>query len=112
MQNCCNYSAGVCYSPTGSDKIRIINFSFHQCAFTCAHLSCQLCCGSHSSVTVGHNLLDEVVLLIQYHMVDIMMKVAVFTDVTHLATAVAGLREGFKSLSAVDIHWDARWKCV
>jgi hypothetical protein len=41
-------------------------------------------------------------------MVDIMPKVAVFTDVTSLATAVAGLHEGFEGLSAIDVHRDAR----
>jgi Mg2+ and Co2+ transporter CorA len=42
-------------------------------------------------IAVGHNLLDEVVLLIQCHMADVMMKVTVSTDVTSLATVVAGL---------------------
>jgi hypothetical protein len=32
--------------------------------------------------------------------------------VTGLATAVAGLREGFENPSAVDIHRDARGKCA
>jgi hypothetical protein len=54
-------------------------------------MSCRLCCGSHSSVAIGHNLLDEFVFLIQCHMADIMTKVALFADVTGLATAVAGL---------------------
>jgi hypothetical protein len=45
-------------------------------------------------------MLDEVVLLIQRHMADIMMKVTLSADVTSLATAVAGLREGFESPSA------------
>jgi hypothetical protein len=45
-------------------------------------------------------------------MVDIMTKVTVFTDVTCLATAVAGLREGFESPSVVDVHQDARGKCM
>jgi hypothetical protein len=57
---------------------------------------------------VGHNLLGEVILLIQHHMADIMMKVTFSADLTGLATAVAGLREGFESLSAVDIHRNAR----
>jgi hypothetical protein len=57
---------------------------------------------------VGHNVLDELILLIQHHMMDVMMKVAVFTDVTGLATSVAGLRERFECLSAVDVHRDAR----
>jgi hypothetical protein len=48
MQNGCNYSAGACYSPTGSDKIWVINFSFHQCAFACARKSRWLCYSSHS----------------------------------------------------------------
>jgi hypothetical protein len=41
-------------------------------------------------------------------MADIMPKVAVFTDVTGLAASVAGLRERFECLSAVNIHRDAR----
>jgi hypothetical protein len=53
---------------------------------------------------VGHNLLDGFVLLIQRHMVDVMMKVTLFADVTSLATAVAGLCEGFEGLSAVNVH--------
>jgi hypothetical protein len=91
MQNDCDYSVGGCYSPAGSDKIRFVNFSLHQSAFACAHLSRQLCCGSHSSVAVGHNSLDEFVFLIQGHVADIMTKVTVSADVTGLATAVTGL---------------------
>jgi hypothetical protein len=56
---------------------------------------------------VGHNLLDEAVFLIQCHMADVMLKVAVFTDVTGLATLVAGLRKRFECPSAVDVHRDA-----
>jgi hypothetical protein len=41
-------------------------------------------------------------------MVDIMLKVAVFTDVTGLATSVAGLCERFECPSAVNVHRDAR----
>jgi hypothetical protein len=75
-------------------------------------MSCQLCCGSHSSIAIGHNVLDELVLLIQHHVVDVMMKVALFADVTSLATVVAGLCEGSQGLGAVDIHRNARGKCV
>jgi hypothetical protein len=63
-------------------------------------------------LTVGHNLLDELILLIQHHMVDFMMKVALSADVTSLATAVAGLCEGFEGLSAVDVHRNARRECA
>jgi hypothetical protein len=112
MQNGCDYSVGACYSPTGSDKIQIIDFSFHQSAFTCVRLSRQLCCDSHSSIAVGHNMLDEVILLIQHHMVDVMMKVAFSADVTGLATAVAGLCDGFEGPSVVNVHWNARGKCA
>jgi hypothetical protein len=108
MQNGCDYSVGACYTPAGSDKIQVADFSFHQSAFACAHPSRQLCCGSHSSVAVGQNMLDKVILLIQCHMVDIMMKVAFSADVTGLATAVAGLHDGFEGPSAVDIHQNAR----
>jgi hypothetical protein len=52
------------------------------------------------------------IVVIQCHMVDIMPKVTVFTDMAGLATAVAGLHEGFEGPSAVDIHQDARGKCV
>jgi hypothetical protein len=45
----------------------------------------RLCCGSHSSVTIGHNLLDEFVFLIQGHVADVMTTVAFFADVTGLA---------------------------
>jgi hypothetical protein len=38
------------------------------------------------------------------NMADIMMKVAFSTDVTSLATAVAGLCKGFESPSAVEIQ--------
>jgi hypothetical protein len=41
---------------------------------------------------IGHNSLDEFVFLIQGHVVDVMMEVAVSADVTGLATTVAGLR--------------------
>jgi hypothetical protein len=64
------------------------------------------------SIAVGHNLLDEVILLIQHHMADIMIKVVFSTNVISLATVVAGLREGFESPSAVNIHQNARWKCM
>jgi hypothetical protein len=43
---------------------------------------------------------------------DIMMKVAFFADVTGLATAVAGLCEGFEGPSAVNVHWNARRECA
>jgi hypothetical protein len=39
-----------------------------------------------------------------------MMKVAFSADVTGLATAIAGLHDGFESPSAVDIHWNTRGK--
>jgi hypothetical protein len=92
MQNGCDYSAGACYSPTGSDKICVLNLSFHQCALACGRISRRLCCGSHSSITIGHNPLDEFVFLIQGHVVDVVMTVTFFADVNGLATAVAGLR--------------------
>jgi hypothetical protein len=41
-----------------------------------------------------------------------MTKVAFSADVTHLATAVADLCDRFESLSAVDVHWNARGKCT
>jgi hypothetical protein len=92
MQNGCNYSAGVCYSPAGSDKICVIDFSLYQHAFACAHLSHRLCGGGHGSIAVSHNLLDEVILLIQCHVVDVMMEVALSANVAGLAAAVTGLR--------------------
>jgi hypothetical protein len=45
-------------------------------------------------------------------MTDVMMKITISADVTSLATAVAGLREGFEGLSAVDVHRDARRECT
>jgi hypothetical protein len=45
-------------------------------------------------------------------MADIMPKVAILTDVTGLATSVAGLHKGFEGLSVVNIHRDARRKCT
>jgi hypothetical protein len=44
-------------------------------------MSRRLCYGSHSSIAVGHDVLDDLVLLIQRHMADVMMKVALFADV-------------------------------
>jgi hypothetical protein len=41
-------------------------------------------------------------------MADIMTKVTFSTGVTGLATAVAGLYDRFESLSAVDVHQNAR----
>jgi hypothetical protein len=75
-------------------------------------MSRRLCCGSHSSITVGHNVLDELVPLIQHHMVDVMIKVALFADVSSLATAVTGLCEGFEGPSAVNICQNAGGKCT
>jgi hypothetical protein len=57
-------------------------------------------------------MLDEVVLLIQCHMAEIMMKVSFSADVTCLATAVAGFHDGFEGPSAVNVYWNARGKCV
>jgi hypothetical protein len=57
-------------------------------------------------------VLDELVLLIQCHMADVMAKVALFADVTGLATAVAGLCEGFEGPSTVDVHRNARGECT
>jgi hypothetical protein len=45
-------------------------------------------------------------------MADVMTKVAVSADVTGLATAVAGLHEGFEGPSMGDVHRDARRECV
>jgi hypothetical protein len=45
-------------------------------------------------------------------MADIMTEVALSADVTGLATAVAGLWNGFEGLSAVDIYRTARRKCM
>jgi hypothetical protein len=75
-------------------------------------MSRQLCYGSHSSIVVGHDLLDELVLFIQCHMADIMIEVAFSTSVTSLATAIAGLRDGLEGLSAVDVHWNTRGECM
>jgi hypothetical protein len=61
---------------------------------------------------VGHDLLDELVLLIYCHMGDIMMEVSFSSSVTSLATAIAGLHDGLEGLSAVNIHQNARGKCV
>jgi hypothetical protein len=61
---------------------------------------------------VGHNTLDEVVLLIQCHVVDVIMEVALSADVTSLATAVAGLHNRFKGPSVVDVHRNARRECT
>jgi hypothetical protein len=49
-------------------------------------------------------MLDVLVFLFQCHVVDVMLKVAVSTDVTGLAASVAGLRERFECPSAVDVH--------
>jgi hypothetical protein len=75
-------------------------------------MSRRLCYGSHSSISVGHDVLDELILLIQRHMADVMTKVAPFADVAGLATAVAGLCEGFEGSSAVDVHWNTGGECA
>jgi hypothetical protein len=75
-------------------------------------MSCRLCCSSHSSIVVSHNVLDELVLLIQCHVADIMMKLALFADVTGLATAIAGWCKRFEGPGAVDIHQNARGECM
>jgi hypothetical protein len=75
-------------------------------------MSRRLCCGSHSSIAVGHNSLDEFVFLIQGHIIDVMTKVAVSADVTSLATVIAGLCKGFEGLSVVNIYRDARRECM
>jgi hypothetical protein len=41
-----------------------------------------------------------------------MTKVTLSADVTGLATLAAGLREGFEGLSVVNIHRNARGKCM
>jgi hypothetical protein len=41
-----------------------------------------------------------------------MTKVALFANVTGLATAVAGLCDGFEGPSAVDVPQNARGKCA
>jgi hypothetical protein len=41
-------------------------------------------------------------------MADIMLKVAVVTNVTSLAASIAGFHERFECPSAVDIHREAR----
>jgi hypothetical protein len=41
-----------------------------------------------------------------------MLKVAVFTNVTSLATVVAGLHKGFEGSSVVNVHRDAKGKCT
>jgi hypothetical protein len=61
---------------------------------------------------VGHNSLDEFVFLIQGHIADIMTEVALSADVASLATAVAGLCEGFESPSAVNVHRNAGRECT
>jgi hypothetical protein len=61
---------------------------------------------------VGHNLLDEVILLIQCHVADVMVEVTLSADVAGLATAVAGLCDGFEGLSTVNVHKNARRKCM
>jgi hypothetical protein len=75
-------------------------------------MSRRLCYGSHSSIAVSHNVLDELVLLIQHHMADVMRKVTLFADVASLATVVAGLCEGFEGPSVVNVHWNTRRECT
>jgi hypothetical protein len=61
---------------------------------------------------IGCNPLDEFVPPIQGYVADVVMTVAFFADVTGLATAIAGLREGFEGSSVVDVHRDARTECA
>jgi hypothetical protein len=53
-------------------------------------------------------MLDLLVFLFQRHVADVMLKVAVSTDMASLAASIAGLRERFECLSVVDVHRDAR----
>jgi hypothetical protein len=62
--------------------------------------------GAYGVSAVGHNVLDELILLIQHHMADVMSKVTLFADVASIAAVVAGLCEGFEGSSVVDIHWN------
>jgi hypothetical protein len=57
-------------------------------------------------------MLDKVVLIIQHHVADVMIEVALSNNVISLATAVAGLHYGIEGLSMVDVYWDARGKCA
>jgi hypothetical protein len=57
---------------------------------------------------VGQDVLDVLVFLFQRHVADVMLKVAVSTNVASLSASVAGLRERFECPSAVDVHRDAR----
>jgi hypothetical protein len=66
----------------------------------------------NSSVAIGHDPLDEAVFLIKHHVADVVAEIALFADVTGLATVVAGLCKQFEGSSAVDIHGDARRECV
>jgi hypothetical protein len=50
-------------------------------------------CDNHSNIAVDHNLLDELILLIQHHMADVMTKIAISADMTNLTTTITGLRE-------------------
>jgi hypothetical protein len=61
---------------------------------------------------VGHNVLDELILLFQCHVADIMMKVALFADVAGLATAVVGLCKRFEDSSAVNVHCNTGRECA
>jgi hypothetical protein len=65
-------------------------------------------CGGHGGITVGQDVLDELIFLLQCHVVDIMVEVTLFTEVTSLAAVVACLHDGFEGPSAVDVHQDAR----
>jgi hypothetical protein len=41
-----------------------------------------------------------------------MTKITVSTDVTGLATAVVGFHNGFEGLSVVNVHRNAKGKCM
>jgi hypothetical protein len=48
------------------------------------------CCYDH--IAICHHLLDELILFVNGHMMDVIAFVAVLTDITSLATSVAGLQ--------------------
>jgi hypothetical protein len=57
-------------------------------------LSVWIISGGHGGVAVGQDVLDVLVFLFQCHVVDVMPKVTVSTDVAGLAASVAGLCKG------------------
>jgi hypothetical protein len=79
-------TAGAYCSPAGLYKILLSDLTLYD---HCLFLLRRRCCGSHSSIAIGQEFLDYVVLFIGGHMADVIAQWAVAADVSGLTTSVA-----------------------